>query len=272
VDPVEAAVEAVRRQGIRIDRPVVVRDATNVLVHFPPAPVVARVPITLARLRGPEWSRQVVELSGFLADAGAPVAPPSDDVDPGPHAVGGFQVSLWRWIDHDRERLDAPAAGRALRDVHLALASYAGGLPSADRLDEVIRLLRTLPPSEELDELAGLAGRLAPLDGPPIHGDAHLGNVLWSPEGPLWSDLENACRGPVAFDLACLRFRPSAESEAAIEAYGSDDAAAVDGVMPHLTLFLAAWTQVVAERMGLPAATAEARRRLDRALAYAREM
>jgi hypothetical protein len=40
--------------------------------------------------------------------------------------------------------------------------------------------------------------------------------------------------------------------------------------LPYVTLFLAAWTQVVADRVDTPRAHAEARRRIDLALAYAR--
>jgi Ser/Thr protein kinase RdoA (MazF antagonist) len=143
-------------------------------------------------------------------------------------------------------------------------------LPTCDRLDEIHRLLASFPSSPELTELASFAERLPPLDGRPIHGDAHLRNVLWSPAGPLWGDLENVCRGPVEYDLACLRFRPSAESDAAIAAYGPYGD--VDAMLPYVTLFLAAWTLVVAERAATEDARAEARRRIERALAYAREM
>ena len=35
----------------------------------------------------------------------------------------------------------------------------------------------------------------------PLHGDAHLGNVLG---GKLWNDWEDTCLGPVGWDAACL--------------------------------------------------------------------
>jgi hypothetical protein len=266
MEPVDAALQAARRHGLPVDSPVVLRDLTNVLVHLAPAPVVARVPITLARLRSPGWFAEEMRLAQFLAAAGAPVAPPSDEVDPGPHDQDGFAITFWRWIDHDPARADPVAAGRSLRELHEVLSGYPGELPTCDRLDEVRSLLATL----QLDELLSFAERLEPLDGRPIHGDAHLSNVLWSPEGPLWSDLENACRGPVEYDLACLRYRGLPEAETATEAYG--DHGDVDAVMPLLALQLAAWTQLVAERSDDPAHHAEAQRRLDRALAYAREM
>src|SRR3954454_2714113 len=35
----------------------------------------------------------------------------------------------------------------------------------------------------------------------PLHGDAHLNNVL---PGPLWNDWEDTSLGPVGWDAACL--------------------------------------------------------------------
>ena len=266
-----AALLAVARgQGLPTEDVRVVRDLTNLLVHLAPASVVGRVQLTLSGLRDEAAAATEVRAASFLARRGAPVVPPADVVDPGPHSRDGFLVTFWRWVDHDPARADAAAAGRALRDLHDAFGEFDGSLPTCDRLGEVRRVLASFPPSAESDELASFAERLPPLDGPPIHGDAHLRNVLWSPAGPLWGDLENVCRGPVEYDLACLRFRPSAESEAAIAAYGPHGD--IDALLPYVTLFLAAWTSVVAERVATDEAHAEAWRRIERALAYAREM
>jgi hypothetical protein len=43
-----------------------------------------------------------------------------------------------------------------------------------------------------------------------LHGEPHSGNVLNTRYGPLFIDLETACRGPVEFDLAHV---PGAVSE-----------------------------------------------------------
>ena len=217
--PTERAVAAVvavaREQGLPVARLTVVRDLTNVLVHLEPAPVVARVPVTLARLREPAWFAEVLALARFLAEAGAPVAPPSDEVDPGPHAYDGLLVELWAHVDHDRERFDPAAAGGSLRELHDALGAWPGRLPAFDRLDEVGRLLDSLAPSQAVaaDDLAMLHQAHARLSGEavvpgrPLHGDAHFRNFLWSPRGPLWTDLENACSGPVEYDLAAVVWR-----------------------------------------------------------------
>jgi hypothetical protein len=261
-DPFRAALTAGRAHGVPTSDPVVLRDLTNLIVHLRPAPVVARVQLTLGALRGRAWARTEMDAARFLAAAGAPIAPPARDVDPGPHEIDGLLVTFWSYVDHDPALADAAAAGRSLRELHDAFAAYDGELPTCDRLEEVRRLL-------DEPELRAFADRLQPLEGPPIHGDAHLRNVLWTREGPLWSDLENVCRGPREFDLACIRFRPLPDSDAAIAAYGEHDADAVERTLVYVTLFLAAVTPLLADRAG-EEGRAEAQRRIDRALAYAR--
>src|SRR5215208_2726661 len=261
-DPLRAALTAGRAHGLPTSDPVVLRDLTNVIVHLRPAPVIARVQLTLGALRGVAWARTEIDAARFLAAAGSPIAPPVTDVDPGPHEVDGLLVTFWHFVDHDPALADAAIAARSLHELHEAFAAYDGELPTCDRLDEVRRLV-------DDPELRAFAQRLPPLDGGPIHGDAHLGNVLWTRDGPLWSDLENICRGPREFDLACLRFRPSPEADAAIAAYGEHDAEAVERALVYGTLFLAAVTPLVADRVGV-GGRVEAQRRIDLALAYAR--
>jgi hypothetical protein len=268
---VDAAVAVGRAQGVRCGEPVVLRDLTNVLVHLAPGPVVARVPVTLARLRDRAWNERVLDLAAFLSERGAPVAPPAADVDPGPHLHDGLLVELWAHVDHDPARFDPAAAGRALRELHGALEGYGGPLPRFDRLDEVGRLLARLKPSGRAspDDLSALQEAHARLSGEPVppgrplHGDSHFNNVLWSPEGPLWTDLENACSGRVEYDLAALTWRGRPETEAALAAYGPYEDAEVERVTPFLALFLAAWTIVVEARTPAPGASAELRRRID---------
>ena len=273
-----AITEAARERGLPGDRPRILRDATNVLVQLEPAPVVARVPITLARLRPRAWFEQEIGLARFLADAGAPVAQPATDVDPGPAEHHGLLVTFWQHVDHDPARFAPELAGRALRELHAALDDYGGALPGFHRLDEVGRLLRSLRPSEAAseDDLAALRTAHERLVEPtedgwrPLHGDSHFNNVLWTPEGPLWTDLENACRGPVEYDLACLLWRGVPGTAEAVAAYGPYDAEVAARVEPFLAVFLAAWTIAVAERDPREGARAEARRRIERATAGVR--
>jgi aminoglycoside phosphotransferase (APT) family kinase protein len=270
-----AALAAARRVGLPTGDPRVLRDLTNVLVHLAPAPVVARVSVTLARLRAPEWFARELRLAAFLADAGAPVAAPAEGVDAGPHLEDGLCVGFWAFVEHDPERAEPAAAGRALAELHAALARFPEPLPRCERLDEIDLLLASLRPSEtaSADDLAALRAthdalrdRILPGDRP-LHGDAHLGNVLWSADGPLWSDLENACSGPAEWDLACMAWRGAPGTREAIAAYGAHDPARVEAVYPFLALLLAAWTIAIVERAPTEGGLAEARRRIERATA-----
>ena len=38
----------------------------------------------------------------------------------------------------------------------------------------------------------------------PLHGACHLGHVINTERGHLWLDFDNACLGPVEWDLSCL--------------------------------------------------------------------
>ena len=53
---------------------------------------------------------------------------------------------------------------------------------------------------------ADLTARLDELEPAmqPVHGDAHLGNVINTAAGPLWNDWEDTFAGPREWDLACL--------------------------------------------------------------------
>jgi Phosphotransferase enzyme family len=268
-----AIVEAARERGLPLDGLRIVRDATNVLVHLEPAPVVARVPITLARMRPRAWFEQEIGLARFLADAGAPVAPPTRDVDPGPSEHDGLLVTFWEHVDHDPARFEPAPAGRSLRELHIALAEYERPLPAFHRLDEIDRLLESHRPSAlaSADDLSALRAALERLEEPtpdrwrPLHGDSHFNNVLWSPDGPLWTDLENACSGPIEYDLACLLWRGAPGTDAAVAAYGPYDADLAARLEPYLAVFLAAWTIAVVERDPSAGSRAELRRRIDRA-------
>src|SRR5205085_12243127 len=45
---------------------------------------------------------------------------------------------------------------------------------------------------------------LRDLDCRPLHGDAHLGNVLITGSGATWMDLDDVCTGPLEWDVASL--------------------------------------------------------------------
>ena len=67
-----------------------------------------------------------------------------------------------------------------------------------------------------------------------LHGEPHPGNVLNTRNGPLFIDLETACRGPIEFDLAHV---PTAVSEC----YAGIDPALLDECRILVIAMVAAW-------------------------------
>jgi aminoglycoside phosphotransferase (APT) family kinase protein len=248
---VEAAVAAARAHGIETTQPRVLRDRLNVIVHLHPAPVVARIPGTITRVRkGDDHPRRELQLAGELARAGAPVVAPSAELPPGPHHRDGHAITFWTYVPPNGEP-DPQAAGEALRHVHEALRGLTGALPPLNHLSEAEALLSQLAAEEVLEQEAALAlherivetlalmGRLrTPVQ--PLHGDAHLGNVLNGPGGPLWTDFEDACIGPVHWDAACMLTRPRFKGEGHAEAAAALAAAGLDSESPELELWIQA--------------------------------
>ncbi len=212
-----AALAVAAREGLRCDDPQILRDASNLLVLLKPAPVVARVTTVTSLFRpGDAWLAREVAMASHLAAAGAPVVPPSAELDPGPHHHDGLVLSFWTYVDEADRELDAREAGRRLRVCHDALVGFDGAdLPRLAVLDEADALLESLASDGALGEddaaLLRRAGRDArerieelALPMQPIHGDGHLSNVLAGPDGPLWNDWEDCFLGPRAWDLGCM--------------------------------------------------------------------
>jgi aminoglycoside phosphotransferase (APT) family kinase protein len=249
MDAVDAAVAIARANGLRVEAPVVLRDRLNVLVHLRPAPVVARVAGTIARVRpGDEWLRRELAVAGALSAAGAPVVAPSAELPPGPHHHEGRILSFWTHVP-ERGPASPEAAGAALRDVHEALRRFSGVLPVLGLLTEAEALLMKLAAEEAIDpptahdlheRLQELREPLSELRAPvqPLHGDAHLRNVLNGPDGPLWNDWEDTCVGPVHWDAACLLARSRVTGEGGAEAEAALRAAGIDVDPGELALWL----------------------------------
>ena len=225
LDHAQAALAAARGAGLAVERAEVVKVASNVLVRLEPGPVAARLTGATGPFRDSTANlRREALLAAALAGAGAPVLAPIG----GPYEAGGRAVTLWPWLELRGEAGDAAAAGRALRACHDALAPLDPadlGLEPLAMLTEARRLAATALPGV----LPAVARALAAVGAAPrriVHGDSHPGNVLWTADGPLWSDWEDAHLGPLEWDLGCLvagarmRGNDYGWAEAALAAHG----------------------------------------------------
>ena len=241
----QAAVAAVaQRLGLPVADAAILSSRGSLLVHLGPAPVVARVSTLSAWSRSDPfaWLAQEVAVAGYIAARGGPVTRPASGVDPGPHWQDGFAVSLWEYIPDLALRPGPAEAGLPLARLHAAARDcpaelgdlsparelISDGLAALDRDGVVDRGTLAALRSVHADILAGLADHA---DGAIVlHGDAHAGNLLAAAgRGWLWIDLEETCRGPVAWDLATLSVHyPADEGQAALRSY----AAAAGTVVP----------------------------------------
>jgi Ser/Thr protein kinase RdoA (MazF antagonist) len=240
------------------------------VIGLEPLPVVARVTTVGDQPPGLLPPAIQVELAAFAAARGAPVVPPLTSVDPGPHHWGRFVVTLWERIAAGHP-VTPESAGRSLRQLHEIIADFGGALPSFDPRPGARRIAAELPAgaqrTAEILCAACDACLLPDLPEQPLHGDAHLGNALGGPTGPLWNDFEYACVGPIEWDLACVAHRATvlqeklAETTAMLAGYGRHAAERASLLADAVALHAAA--QTAAAVISRPDLAPLARRRLD---------
>ncbi|MCU1429033.1 MAG: hypothetical protein JWL83_3033 [Actinomycetia bacterium] len=224
---VAAALAVAAAHGVECDEPEVLKNGANVIVHLVPSPVVGRVAATTAvvRPRPEDYLARDVAVASYAHRNGASVVPPSDELPAGPHLHDGRVLTFWRYVEHDRGReADPSELGASLAALHEVLAGYDlhADMPLpylGPALGELPGLLDALGARGVLNrsEIARFEERRArcavalPLDGASepseqaLHGDSHRRNVLTTAAGLVWTDFEDACRGSVAWDLACAR-------------------------------------------------------------------
>lgn len=242
---------------------------SNALVHLAPAPIIARVMTSTALLHDDveTWLAREVAVGAFLAQRGLGV-PPSDVVPPGPHQQDGLWMTFWKRVEHDASPVLPPAhaLGRSLRELHDALADFPGALGQLSEIrDWLDRLLEKLRPSptlslRERDLLRSRLHAMTPtvfesaLPVQAIHGDASIRNLLRTGSGLIWNDLEDACVGPVHWDVAGLigDARRHGGSEAFVadflDAYGAVDRGELDEFVGAHDLYVTVWRAFAAQR------------------------
>lgn len=204
--------------GLPCERARVIKDSNNTIVHLAPSPVVAKVGTTMLRSNAATVLTNELRIGRFLAVHGAPIAPPSTDVEAGPHIRDEIIVTLWTYRGHaPKGRVSDLDLANALHSFHEAFAAYPYPLPpfteALDRARDVLNNSSATPHLRNDDRafLIDVGARIATslqrvqLASFPLHGDPHLdGNILITANGPLFVDFEAACFGPYEWDLTSL--------------------------------------------------------------------
>ncbi|MFC5149112.1 aminoglycoside phosphotransferase family protein [Streptomyces aureoversilis] len=222
--------------GLQPDEPRVLYNVFNVLVHLAPHPVVVRVPSLAAGPLAEQAAKQRRELAvaGWLADRGAPVVGPSPLVPREPVEIDGRSLTFWEFVD-ETDPLSAVTDPAALQErfveqtgwvaeLHALLAEHPGDdlpvlspvVPAVGRtLDELAEHPHPLLTPGELDRarkeyavletlVQDLPARFPGARLQTLHGDSPAYNLLRTATGHLFSDFEDATRGPVEWDLTLV--------------------------------------------------------------------
>lgn len=196
--------------GLEVDEADVLHASNRLAVRLLPCDTLARVALPTHEAAAFE-----VDLAARLAAAGSPVGRLDPRVEPRVHERDGFTITLWTYYEPRTDRARSPGEyADALSRLHVGMQDVDITAPHfTDRVREARLLVESRDRTPDLadadrDLLANTFTRVMPLIARRgaaeqlIHGEPHPGNVIDTRDGPLFIDLETACRGPVEFDLA----------------------------------------------------------------------
>nr|WP_042184078.1 aminoglycoside phosphotransferase family protein [Kibdelosporangium sp. MJ126-NF4]CEL16060.1 hypothetical protein [Kibdelosporangium sp. MJ126-NF4]CTQ93986.1 hypothetical protein [Kibdelosporangium sp. MJ126-NF4] len=152
---------------------------------------------------------KVVRIAGWFAEHDIPAVRLYAGVEQ-PIRAGEHLATIWDVVPEDSRPASGRDLGALLKRIH-SLPPPSFDLPVWDPLDDVRRRIDDAEDIQDGDrlfllgtcdrlqeELSGLRFELPPAV---LHGDAHLGNLIASPGGPVLCDFDSTSLGPPEWDL-----------------------------------------------------------------------
>jgi Ser/Thr protein kinase RdoA (MazF antagonist) len=183
-------------------------------------------PVVLKFYRAGRWSdQQILEEHGFAAELAAQeilVAPPLVLAGATLHRHREFRLAAFPLCAGTAPELDQPGArellGRTLARIHAvgaqrrfqyrtslereALGAHARAiLLGSSLMPEHMRQRYGEVSATLVNSIETAFAQAAPLSLIRLHGDCHLGNILWQARGPLLVDFDDCVNGPRMQDL-----------------------------------------------------------------------
>src|SRR5262245_9635663 len=227
-------VAACERTGLDPSGATLVLLGENALFRLGDLGVMVRVARSMSR-----WDDAVKEanVSRWLAEVGYPAVRLADVLQP--LEVDGHPVTFWRQIvGRSGTADDAAFLGDLLRRLHKLPAPTGFVLPTLELVARVAPRIDHAPVAPDdkdfllttYQELGAAASRLDFALAPgPIHGDAHVANLMVTADGPVLIDFERFGWGQPEWDLAmtATEYRTAgwwtdAQYRAFVDAYGFD--------------------------------------------------
>ncbi|RBP42676.1 phosphotransferase family enzyme [Roseimicrobium gellanilyticum] len=211
--PIRAATEVLAAYGVIPDRCDILQNGHTLVLRLTEDLVARVVQDVDGPRQGTEWFERENAVAQHLTEKGAPVISLHDGLPSGPHEHLGYPMNFWKFVTSIDAEPNPEDIGRTLHQCHEVLRSCAQPLPKLAIMTESLALLDTLTEKNAFPEptltllRAHLTTSLEVLDhGPhqPLHGDAHMGNLMNTTIGLLWSDWEDTFCGPVEWDIASV--------------------------------------------------------------------
>jgi aminoglycoside phosphotransferase (APT) family kinase protein len=199
---------ACRAAGLDGGRARLIRLGENALFHLPAPDVVIRVARSMDF-----WddARREVAVASWLAGQGFSAARVYPDVVQ-PTEGAGRPVTFWEFIKgRDGDRGDIAVLAKLLSRLHQLSPPESFALPEDDPLGRVRGRLETATVSAadrefllaQLDAIQAELPKLQfPLPAGPVHGDAHVQNLMITADGPVLIDFERFAWGHPEWDLS----------------------------------------------------------------------
>ena len=203
-----AAEVACEAAGLDVRGARLIRLGENALFHLPGPDVVVRVARSMAY-----WddAGREVAVARWLAGQGFPAVRAYAGVAQ-PAEAAGRPVTFWEFVEgRNGDRGDIAVLAGLLSRLHRLPRPEGFALPPADPLGRVRRRLEAASlaaPDKELllarlEALqAELPGLRFPLAAGPVHGDAHVENLMITAGGPVVIDFERFAWGQPEWDLS----------------------------------------------------------------------
>ncbi|OZM72548.1 aminoglycoside phosphotransferase [Amycolatopsis antarctica] len=250
-----------------------IRFTNNAVYSLASAPVVVRI-VGSRTLR--HRAEKVVDVARHFAEHGIPAIRLLPGVEQ-PLVAGEHVATAWSTVVPAQRRSTAADLAFLLRRVHEL--PVPDGLPEWNPLDDVrarIDDAEELDPGDRrflllrCDQVDGaLAGLEFRLPRGLVHGDAHPGNVIVGPDGPVLCDFDSTSVGPPEWDLTPLavgreRFGdPAGRYRMLVDEYGFDLTAWDGYPVLRLARELKLTTSVLPILRSRPHVRGELMRRLD---------
>ncbi|WP_395735648.1 phosphotransferase enzyme family protein [Prosthecobacter sp.] len=280
--PIRAATETAIAHGIIPDRCDILQNGSTLVLRLTETLVARVVQDTSGPRQGTEWFARENAIAQHLTANGAPVIPLHPDLPPGPHEHLGYPINFWQFVTRIEAEPEPREIGRTLRQCHEIMSRFAEPLPHLAIITESLQILRDrelFPHTTQQMLRHRLEHSMEVLNQyphQPVHGDAHLGNLMNTTLGLLWTDWEDTFSGPVEWDVASAIWNAQildedhATVQAVCDAYcaagGRLDAEALKHSLIARAAVMTAWYPIL-----YPQPNAERQMRLQRRIEWLRD-